>query len=153
MDVFREDGHLTEEALRALSLGEDLEELERLELAEHLAFCDLCLERYTALLAGAELLVPERSCQETLWKRIRSRAIRLVVNRYAAAAAAVGLALTVVWGSGSAALPVPRLPEIPREQRYAVSEGFRQWSLSLDDAMRELNTILSGSTRQGGNHS
>ena len=51
MDVFREDGHLTDEALTALTQASP-EGLARLEIAEHLAFCDLCLERYTAMLAG-----------------------------------------------------------------------------------------------------
>ena len=46
MKLFRDDGHLTDEALTALA-GESLDDLSRLEIAEHLAFCDLCLQRYT----------------------------------------------------------------------------------------------------------
>ena len=41
MDAFRSDGHLTDEILTALAGGEELEELTRLEAAEHLSFCDL----------------------------------------------------------------------------------------------------------------
>ena len=49
--VFREDGHLSGEALAALARNEDrFGELERLEIAEHLAFCDFCLQRYTMAL-------------------------------------------------------------------------------------------------------
>ena len=49
--VFREDGHLSGEALEALAKNEDrFDELERLEIAEHLAFCDYCLQRYTLAL-------------------------------------------------------------------------------------------------------
>lgn len=153
MDVFREDGHLTDEALAALIREEAPEDLARLEMAEHLAFCDLCLQRYTELLADTELLVPEHSCQKSIWGRIQMRALRLVTSRYAAAVAAVGLALTVVWGSGNAALP--RLPELPQERQYVVSENLRQWGASLDGAMRGLNDILDGfgRTRQGGIHS
>ena len=92
--VFREDGHLCDEALAALARSEDcFDELERLEIAEHLAFCDFCLQRYAAALEDGALLVPERSCQRTLWARIRSRALRLAVSRYATAVAAVTLAL------------------------------------------------------------
>lgn len=48
--------------------------------------------------------MPAHSCQESLWRRIRQRTIRLITSRYATAAAAVVLALTVLWGS--ARLPV-----------------------------------------------
>ena len=40
MTCFRPDGHLTDAALTALVRGDCLEELDRLELAEHLAYCD-----------------------------------------------------------------------------------------------------------------
>ena len=49
MTCFRPDGHLTDAALTALVRGDCLEELDRLELAEHLAYCDQCLQRYTSL--------------------------------------------------------------------------------------------------------
>ena len=111
MDVFRNDGHLSDGVLESLiHNGEALDELTRLEAAEHLAFCDQCLQRYTDLLAGTELLIPANSCQDRLWPRIRFRAIRLLTSRYATAAAAVALALTLLWGSGnlSGAAPEPR---------------------------------------------
>ena len=76
MERFRADGHLTDEALLALIRQEDQSELERLEIAEHLAFCDACLQRYTDLLAEDALLIPSRSCQQTLWQRLRVRAVR-----------------------------------------------------------------------------
>ena len=106
--VFRDDGHLSAGALEALARNEDrFSELERLEIAEHLAFCDECLQRYTLALEGGTLLVPEHSCQKTLWVRIRSRALRLAVSRYATAAAAVTLALTVLWGGGGVQISRP----------------------------------------------
>ena len=53
MDVFRNDGHLSDGALESLiHNGEALDDLTRLEAAEHLVFCDQCLQRYTDLLAG-----------------------------------------------------------------------------------------------------
>ena len=71
MDLFRHDGHLTDEALAALVTGMPLDETARLEMAEHLAYCDLCLQRYTDALAGTPLLMPEHSCRESLWRRGR----------------------------------------------------------------------------------
>ena len=70
MTCFRPDGHLTDAALTALVRGDCLEELDRLELAEHLAYCDQCLQRYTELLSEGPMLTPARSCQESLRRRI-----------------------------------------------------------------------------------
>ena len=92
MTCFRPDGHLTDAALTALVRGGCLEELDRLELAEHLAYCDQCLQRYTELLSEGPMLTPARSCRESLRRRIRQRAVQLGVSRYATAAAAVTLA-------------------------------------------------------------
>ena len=75
MEIFRHDGHLTDGALAALVAREPLDETARLEIAEHLAYCDLCLQRYTSALAGAPLLAPERSCRESLRRRIRARTV------------------------------------------------------------------------------
>ena len=63
MTCFRPDGHLTDAALTALVRGDCLEELDRLELAEHLAYCDQCLQRYAELLSEGPMLTPARSCR------------------------------------------------------------------------------------------
>ena len=73
---FDQDGHLTGRAFDDLLHGEP-DELARLEIAEHLAFCDHCTERYTARLCEDELLpAPETlrpapcSCSSTAtWQR------------------------------------------------------------------------------------
>ena len=144
MDLFRHDGHLTDEALAALVVGKVLDETARLEIAEHLAYCDLCLQRYTDALADAPLLVPEHSCRESLWRRVRVRTVRIFTNRYAAAAAGIVLALILVWGSGDEGF---RLPELP-EDRPTVSDGLRKWNESLDSAMSGINEFFDGLGRQ-----
>ena len=144
MEIFRHDGHLTDGALAALVAREPLDETARLEIAEHLAYCDLCLQRYTSALAGAPLLAPERSCRESLWRRIRARTIRIFTSRYATAAAAVALALTVLWGSAGMTLPEGfPLPE----DRPTVSDGLRKWNESLDNAMSGVNEFFDGLSR------
>lgn len=147
MDIFRHDGHLTDQALAALAAGEPLDETVRLEIAEHLAFCDLCLQRYTDALADTELLTPEQSCRESLWRRIRARAAQLFLNRYSAAAAAVALALIVLWGSAGVTLPeglpLPERPLLP-EDRPTVSDGLRKWNESLDNAISGVNEFFDG---------
>ena len=144
MEIFRHDGHLTDRALAALVAGESLDETARLEIAEHLAYCDLCLQRHTDALAGAPLLTPEHSCRESLWRRIRARTIQIFTSRYAAAAAGVVLALTLVWGSGYGSI---RLPELP-EDRPTVSDGLRKWNESLDNAMSGVNEFFDGLGRR-----
>ena len=140
MQVFRSDGHLTDEALAALARGDELEELTRLEIAEHLAFCDQCLERYTARLAGTELLMPAHSCRESIWSRIRARTLRMITSRYATAAAAVVLALTMLWGGtlfpNRAAAPEDRGRVLESVQEAVTS--WAQWPQNLTDAFSHL---------------
>lgn len=65
---------MSDAALTALVRGDCLEELDRLELAEHLAYCDQCLQRYTELLSEGPMLTPARSCPGEPAARIRQRA-------------------------------------------------------------------------------
>ncbi len=141
MTAFRDDGHLSGAALTALAEnGDGFGELERLEIAEHLAFCDECLRRYTALLEDeAALLVPERSCRKSLWSRIRIRALRTAASRYATAAAAVALALTVLWGGRGVELTRPVLPE----DRPSISRRLSGLTGELNDSLRETVSGLS----------
>ena len=98
MELFLENGHLTDEALRAAVDGA-LDEMGRLEVAEHLSFCDACLVRYTDLLEDDVLLTPSQPLTEGVMERVRRKVVRLLFNRYAAAAAAVVLAVTF-WSTG-----------------------------------------------------
>ena len=154
MELFDPAGHLTDGALLALAHEEVPDELARLEMAEHLAYCDQCLHRYTALLAEAPLLTPAHSCRESLWRRVRARTLRLLTSRYATAAAAVALALTVLWGSAAVPLPKrPSLPEVPQR----LQSWPQPWSDSLDGALSRFNDMfddLGGTvlrSAQGGN--
>lgn len=139
--VFRDDGHLSGGALADLARNRDVfDEMERLEIAEHLAFCDFCLQRYTELLEnGGELLVPERSCQKSVWGRVWIRAVRLTVSRCATAAAAVTLALTVLWG-GAGAEAVRRDPP---EDRTSISRQLDGLTGEISDSLRETVSGLS----------
>ena len=160
MVCFRPDGHLTDEALAALVRGDALTELDRLELAEHLAYCDQCLQRYTELLSAGPLLVPEHSCRESLRHRIWRRAVQLGVNRYATAAAAVVLALTVLWGSaGLAGQTVRTEPTLLERAGTALTEWTDAWPQAWADALAGFSNLfdnLGVSPRndltQGGTH-
>lgn len=73
MELFREDGCMTDAGFRAMMDGQ-LDELGRLEAAEHLSYCDQCMDRYTALLTADALETPPRSVQGavmgTIWARL-----------------------------------------------------------------------------------
>ena len=130
MEAFRADGHLSEAALLRLINNQPAEELTRLEIAEHLAFCDLCLQRYTELLEGIEPETPEHSCQNALWPQIRLRALRLFPQRYATAAAAGALALTLLWGSGHPAF-LAASKEIEATLKPHTEAWPEQWAEAL----------------------
>ena len=143
MNIFQPDGHLTHRALAALIRQELPEELQRLEVAEHLAYCDCCLQRYTDLLEGTELLTPEHSCREPLLRRIRRRAISLFTSRYAAAAAAVAAALILVWAGPD---KVALFSEHPRPERPALQETdqlSRRWNEALNHFSHQLREHLT----------
>lgn len=157
MDVFDNHGHLTEQALLALIQEESLEELERLEIAEHLAFCDQCLQRYTELLTDDTLLTPSPVCREGLGRRVRQRLVRMFTSRYATAAAAVALALTLLW-SGVGLGNQNQERTHPLEQAgQAMTEWASSWPQSFQDAFSGLTGFFDffgggPSTTQGGTH-
>lgn len=98
MNLFLDSGHLSQEGLDALIAG-TLDELQSLEAAEHLSFCDDCLLAYTQRLTEDTWQTPPVSVQDGLWNKIRTRVMRVMVNRYAVAAVAACLAL-MLWGTG-----------------------------------------------------
>lgn len=106
MELFRDDGCLTDEGLRALLDGK-LDELGRLEAAEHLSFCDRCLDRYTALLTGSALVQPARDLSRPVNRTILIRLMQNVYGRIAVAGVAAVLALTL-WRGGSLRLILAR---------------------------------------------
>lgn len=157
MELFdRTSGCLTDEGLQALADGQ-LDELSRLEAAEHLAFCDACLDRYTALLAGPMIVQPPQDLQKPVWQRIRSQMFRVLTNRYATAAAAVAIAFCL-WGSGlfQGLVPTPDAQLTPAlqlqqteqtqqtlEQRLAFNEAARSASRSLSSLFDSVSDGIS----------
>ena len=99
MELFREDGCLSDEGLHALTAGQ-LDELGRLEAAEHLAYCDKCTDRYTALLTADALADPPRDVRRTVMSTIWVRLMQSTCGRAAVAGVAAVLALTM-WRTGA----------------------------------------------------
>ena len=154
MELFNQtSGCLTDEGLQALADGQ-LDELSRLEAAEHLAFCDACLDRYTALLAGPVIVQPPQDLQKPVWQRIRSQMFRVLTNRYATAAAAVAIAFCL-WGSGlfqglvptadAQLTPALQLQQTEQtlERRLAFNEAARSASRSLSSLFDSVSDGIS----------
>lgn len=143
MELFdRTSGCLTDEGLQALADGQ-LDELSRLEAAEHLAFCDACLDRYTALLAGPMIVQPPQDLQKPVWQRIRSQMFRVLTNRYATAAAAVAIAFCL-WGSGlfQGLVPTADAQLTPALQLQQTEQTLER-RLAFDEAARSASRSLS----------
>lgn len=90
---------LGEEGLQAL-VGGQLDETQRLEAAEHLAYCDRCMDRYTALLTDDVLEQPPRSARGAVMGTIWIRLMQNTWGRAAVATVAAVLALTM-WRAGT----------------------------------------------------
>ena len=101
MELFREDGCMTDAGFRAMMDGQ-LDELGRLEAAEHLSYCDQCMDRYTALLTADALETPPKSMQGAVMGTIWARLMQNTYGRAAVAGVAAVLALTL-WERGAAA--------------------------------------------------
>ena len=165
MEVFQTDGHLTEEALQALAGNDALPELQRLEIAEHLAYCDDCLLRYAAFLSEERLEVPPLSCLAALRRRIRARSARIFASRWTTAAAAIAIAVTL-WITGTFGGMVTASQMLTRENQSTFSESMQswpvRWSQSLSRQFDRLDHIFDffggdeqspPATTQGGMHS
>ena len=99
MELFDKNGCLTDEGLQALQAG-GLDELGRLETAEHLSYCDKCMDRYTALLTADALETPPHSAHKAVMATIWVRLMQNTWGRAAVATVAAVLALTM-WRAGT----------------------------------------------------
>ena len=99
MEWFRDDGCMTEAGLRALLDGQ-LDEMGRLEAAEHLSYCDHCMDRYTTLLTADALETAPRGMRSAVMGGVWARLMQNTYGRAAVAGVAAVLALTM-WRSGT----------------------------------------------------
>jgi predicted anti-sigma-YlaC factor YlaD len=97
-EIFDTNGHLTDFALQQLLTGNP-DELTRLEISEHLSFCDRCTIRYTNLLEQSEWLSPTRPLEQDIMKRVGRQTQVVLLRRYASMAVAACFAI-VFWITG-----------------------------------------------------
>lgn len=97
-ELFDEAGHLTNYAFNCL-INDELDELSRLEISEHMSFCDDCLLRYMDILDSQQLIEPPELLEKSIIRKLKTRAIRVLVNQYTQMAIAASFAL-IFWVSG-----------------------------------------------------
>ncbi len=132
---FDQDGHLTDLAFDDLLHGEP-DELSRLEIAEHLAFCDRCTERYTALLCGDELIPVPETLRPSVMRRIRQYARQVFFNRYVAAGMAACLTMILWLGGAFSVHSGPQQPD-PFQALTSFSEQFSSTTNEIGHRMTD----------------
>lgn len=146
MEIFDSSGHLTDAAIQAvISQSGSLGELERLEIAEHLSYCDECLSRYTDMLTDGVLSSPPAPVSESVWRRIRLRAARLMSNRIATAAAAIVIVFAL-WGSGAFSGLVSGAEQAAEAQTsvsQSLDEGRSNINASVEAVRDGINNVFS----------
>ncbi len=139
---FNQDGHILPDALRMLALGADSDELTRLELAEHLSFCDRCLDAYMACLDDSLLIDPPESQAQTIIARAKQKARILFFNRYTRVAVAACLAITL-WATGVFSTEFAKknqeLIATVGTSAAALTQRVEQWK---DDVSSEVKSYL-----------
>lgn len=138
-NLFDTAGCLTQSGLKALR-DDRLDDLGRLEAAEHLTFCDRCLARYTALLESIQLSAPMRDLIPQVQALMRLRAFRVMTNRYVSVAAAIALALAL-WRFGLFGAAPAAAPKEVQESRPNTSISQMLGS-ALDGASEGLQNVL-----------
>lgn len=120
MELFDKNGCLTDEGLQAGRL----DELGRLETAEHLAYCDKCMDRYTALLTADALETPPHSAHKAVMAAVWVRLMQNTWGRAAVAGVAAVLAFTM-WRSGTV------------EQLLDFRQELRSWTQEASQSQTE----------------
>lgn len=147
--LFHKNGHLTDNGLQAL-LTEQLDELGRLEAAEHLSFCDDCLTHYTTLLADEHLVTPPTPVKPGVQKKLRKRSLLLLRNRYATIAAAACLAVGLWAGTiafhGGTPQAAPPAQATTQQDSFSLgtllNNGAQDLSSHLDTLFNDLRKVL-----------
>lgn len=137
MELFNPDGHISEEGFAVLLAGQP-DTLGSLELSEHLAFCDLCCEKYAALLTEDVLEEPPAPVAPIIMERIerRSRTIlfRRIVKVSAAACLAMGLWLA---GTRTGVIPVEAIGFLPTATQDQQRERIQARCHKEEEAVRK----------------
>lgn len=133
-DLFDKNGCLTDEALRQL-IDETLSEESRLEVSEHLSFCDSCLERYTDLMCNVPLLEPAQPIYPVIHKKIKERTKVIFLHKFTSVAVAASMAM-VFWIGG---VFTPEVQQRDKSLLDIVESGTHRISSAANEISDNIN--------------
>lgn len=149
-DIFNDDGHISDFGFYRLQKNE-LNEIQSLEIAEHLSFCDKCIEKYTSILSDSNLLEPPETFTISTLKKIKKKITQFICNKYFSVAIAAGFAI-FLWISGVFNINVGELNkkiEIPFESnKISVMDSFSAKFNSVMDNFASIYEVKEN----GGNY-
>lgn len=137
-DLFDKNGCLTDEALRLL-VEEALPEENRLEAAEHLSFCDSCLERYTKMMCGVPLLQPPEPVYPAVCRKIKDHTRVVFLRKFTSVAVAASMAM-VFWIGG---VFTPQQQNKGADLLGLVEEGTRRISTAANQLSDDINDAFN----------
>ncbi len=136
---FDSGGHLTAKALGDLASGAPIEELARLEIAEHLSYCDKCIKAYTDLLCPQPPvdLTQLPPAQVTARRAAREGRV-LFLQRCARVGFAACLTL-MVWLGGLSQIDPETLPKVDMHAAgEKISDSLADFSQQISDGLDQL---------------
>lgn len=147
MKLFNEEGHITDQGFRALIAGE-LNGLDRLEAAEHLDCCDLCVERYSQMLVPEVEIAPKQELAPEILRTLRRRARALFLNRFTRVAVAAVLTM-VIWVGGFYRNGILSPSGESMEEAAAAAQSLQDqlwsWGRGLDQLVSGMDGLLGQS--------
>ena len=145
MRTFDRSGHITESGFSALMSGA-ADELSRFEMAEHLDWCDRCVDRYSLKLTDGLLFETPKDFSGTVMARIRRRALRIITGQTAKVCAAACLAI-VIWCGGIFDGDLMTEGEMLSAKITAGGSGFSQMVSGIGNAIGDWLSGLSINAR------
>ncbi len=104
-ELFNKDGHITEYGFKLLIEDNNLNELNRLEISEHISFCEECLSKYITLLDNSVLISPTKTTVPVIMKEIIKDTSKFYLKQYISMFVAACFAL-IFWVTGVFTVPV-----------------------------------------------
>lgn len=150
-DLFDENGHLTDDTLRAFAAsthiqgeeGEDgiaFTELARLEIAEHLSFCDQCILRYTEFLCDDQMAAPSDLVTPSVMKKLEKEQRGRYVQKWLSMTMAASFAI-LFWVAG---IFSPNLGELDTGFLTDIVDGAAVFSQRTAEISTELTDTMGG---------
>ncbi|MCI2047446.1 MAG: hypothetical protein LKJ90_06990 [Faecalibacterium sp.] len=150
MELFNEKGCLTNSGLLAL-VQNRLDEMGRLEAAEHLSYCDKCLDRYTGLLTPEVIEQPKHSVSGPVLRSVWAQAMQSTFGRSAVAVVAAALALTF-WSTGTFQVQKWQKAQLPTQNSLTGSAITQMWDHCTDFISNSLKLPELSASNGGNNH-